>query len=250
MEEVGKLIKAAREARGLSIEDLYAKTRIRPRTITAIESGEFHSVSGGAVYVRGFVRTLCDELGIDCKHVAFPTPSPTTARGVTSKRSRILPWRRWLGVLLVMSAVLWLSLYHGYWPSRPVPPPPVVTAPIVPVAPIEPVTPTLPEPPPSPAWVLRQGEGNNTVFEVLQWPLELTVKVHAEQCWMAVTSDGGRTTSMMLSAGNAMTFKANETLNLRLGRARVVEILVNGNALPQQSGDVRDLEFVRPLHGR
>jgi cytoskeleton protein RodZ len=51
---VGAVLAEARTARGLSVEDVAASTRIRATLVRAIENDDF-SRSGGAVYARGHI---------------------------------------------------------------------------------------------------------------------------------------------------------------------------------------------------
>jgi hypothetical protein len=244
------MLKAAREAKGMTIEDLYLKTKIRPHIIAAIEAGEFERITVGAVYLRGFIRTLSDELGVDSAKLplsaaATPTASADAPAG-TYRRVRPVPWRRWAGVAIMLTALLGAGLYYAYRTSPPLPPPeqpPQVTLPPT----VSPETPTPEDPPtpPLPAWTLRESVGIRDVIEVRAWPLELVVRVRTESCWLSVNVDGERS-SMTLMTGEARTFRANERIDLRLGRARVVDIVVNGSLLPAQTGDVREYAFVKP----
>lgn len=63
---VGATFRAAREARGLRVEDAAASMKLRPRQIEAIEADQFE-VLGGATYVRGFVRGYAKLLGLDAE---------------------------------------------------------------------------------------------------------------------------------------------------------------------------------------
>jgi len=248
VEEIGVVLKAAREAKGLSVEDLYMKTKIRPHIIEAIEAGEFERVAVGAVYLRGFVRTLREELGVDSTQLPLSTAATltvsTAAPFIASRRARDVPWRRWAGVTIMLAALFSAGLYYAYWTSTPMPPAapaPDVTLP----PPVQPVPPIPAPPPPPPAWTLRASVGNRDVIEVREWPLELVVRVRTESCWLSVTVDGQRN-SLTLTAKEARTFRAGESIALRLGKARVVDILVNGSLLPTPTGDVREYEFVKP----
>lgn len=60
----GELVQAAREARGFSLEDLAAETRIPQRMLLAIEQDDFATLSG-PLYVRSFLKTLAVELELD-----------------------------------------------------------------------------------------------------------------------------------------------------------------------------------------
>ncbi len=49
------MLKEAREAKGLSLDDLQKKTKIQPRYLKAIEKGDF-SVMPGNFYIRAFIK--------------------------------------------------------------------------------------------------------------------------------------------------------------------------------------------------
>src|SRR3954454_23739992 len=61
---VGARLAHARNARGLSVEDLSSRTYIRPAVIRGIENDDF-AACGGPFYARGHIRTLARTLGID-----------------------------------------------------------------------------------------------------------------------------------------------------------------------------------------
>ncbi|HVB27904.1 MAG TPA: RodZ domain-containing protein [Mycobacteriales bacterium] len=61
---VGATLAAAREAHGLTVEQVSARTRIRATLIRGIEGDDF-GPCGGAVYARGHIRSICGVLGID-----------------------------------------------------------------------------------------------------------------------------------------------------------------------------------------
>lgn len=61
---VGAQLARARVAHGLSIEDLYRRTNVRPVVISALERDDVRP-SGGVVYARGHLRTLGQALGLD-----------------------------------------------------------------------------------------------------------------------------------------------------------------------------------------
>ena len=54
----------AREAAGLSLDDVAAQTKIRPTILAAMEAGDF-SACGGDVYARGQLRSIAQVLGLD-----------------------------------------------------------------------------------------------------------------------------------------------------------------------------------------
>jgi len=61
---VGARLRAAREAAGLSPEQIWHRTRVRPAILHDLEADRFDT-SGGAVYARGHVRAVARAVGID-----------------------------------------------------------------------------------------------------------------------------------------------------------------------------------------
>lgn len=64
MFEIGNSLRAARERQGLGYPDVELATKIRARYIRALEEEDFDSLLGDA-YIRGFLRTYADYLGLD-----------------------------------------------------------------------------------------------------------------------------------------------------------------------------------------
>lgn len=60
----GQAIRAARTARGLSLEDLAHSTKLRASILSAMENDDF-SHCGGTVYARGQLRAMAPVLGLD-----------------------------------------------------------------------------------------------------------------------------------------------------------------------------------------
>jgi cytoskeletal protein RodZ len=60
--------KAAREARGLSLQDIFKATRVSLINLTAVESGDFNRLPP-PVYARNFIRKYAREVGIDEKQI-------------------------------------------------------------------------------------------------------------------------------------------------------------------------------------
>jgi cytoskeleton protein RodZ len=66
--ELGQQLREAREARGLSIEDVAQGTRIRAAYIRALEEERFADLPA-PVYVRGFLRNYATFLGLDAEEL-------------------------------------------------------------------------------------------------------------------------------------------------------------------------------------
>ena len=64
MDEIGQILREARENKGLSLEDVQAKIRINTRYLAALETGDY-DVLPTSVHVRGFLRNYARFLGLD-----------------------------------------------------------------------------------------------------------------------------------------------------------------------------------------
>jgi cytoskeletal protein RodZ len=62
--EIGLSLRQARERHGLDLADVERETRIRAKYLNALEDEQF-DVLPGAAYVRGFLRTYAEFLGLD-----------------------------------------------------------------------------------------------------------------------------------------------------------------------------------------
>jgi Helix-turn-helix domain len=62
--EIGNSLREARERQGLGYPEIELATKIRGRYIRALEEEDFTSIPGDA-YIRGFLRTYADYLGLD-----------------------------------------------------------------------------------------------------------------------------------------------------------------------------------------
>ena len=60
---IGRYLSAQRQLRGISLDDLSARTKIPRRNLERLESGAFDGQLDG--FVRGFVRTVAEALGLD-----------------------------------------------------------------------------------------------------------------------------------------------------------------------------------------
>ncbi|WP_331281063.1 helix-turn-helix domain-containing protein [Bacillus sp. EB01] len=77
--ELGNRLKEARQAKGLSLDDLQAATKIQKRYLAGIEEGNYSSMPGD-FYVRAFIKQYAEAVGLDPDEV-FDTyegeiPSP------------------------------------------------------------------------------------------------------------------------------------------------------------------------------
>ncbi|WP_192896527.1 RodZ family helix-turn-helix domain-containing protein [Cohnella sp. AR92] len=68
MSDLGLLLRKAREQRGYTLDDIQEATKIRKRYLEAIELGDY-KVLPGSFYVRAFVKTYAETVGLDAEEV-------------------------------------------------------------------------------------------------------------------------------------------------------------------------------------
>ncbi|MGE7903618.1 RodZ domain-containing protein [Peribacillus sp. NPDC094092] len=66
--ELGNRLKEAREAKGLSLDDLQELTKIQKRYLIGIEEGNY-SMMPGKFYVRAFIKQYCEAVGLDSEEI-------------------------------------------------------------------------------------------------------------------------------------------------------------------------------------
>jgi len=64
MQHLCEDIRCAREAQGLSREDIYKKYRVPVSVVRALEENDFENLPA-PIYAKGFVGTYCRALGLD-----------------------------------------------------------------------------------------------------------------------------------------------------------------------------------------
>lgn len=103
----GSLLKEAREARGLSLEEVAAATRVRVPYLEALEADALNQLPA-PVYARGYLRTYAHLLELEPEPlVASLRPQRDVERTVRAPL-RPAPWRPTLSPGLVAAAVLGL----------------------------------------------------------------------------------------------------------------------------------------------
>jgi cytoskeleton protein RodZ len=65
---LGDLLRERREARGFSLQAVSSTTKIREHILVALENGAYESLPA-PVFVRGFLRTLARDLGLDVEEL-------------------------------------------------------------------------------------------------------------------------------------------------------------------------------------
>lgn len=91
----GQILQSAREAKGLSVDEVSDKLHILPSNLRAIEEDRFEDVLKGATFVRGYLRRYAALLGLDGEQLVavynrdFAPPETKVAGHVVKKPGRL-----------------------------------------------------------------------------------------------------------------------------------------------------------------
>jgi transcriptional regulator with XRE-family HTH domain len=116
--EIGEQLRVAREARGLTLEQVAAETRLPQRHLVTMEAGDFAALPG-RTYAVGFAKTYAKAVGLDPEYTAEqvrgsldaqdfdPRHRPATFEPGDPARvpSRMLGWLSVLAVILVLAGL-------------------------------------------------------------------------------------------------------------------------------------------------
>jgi cytoskeleton protein RodZ len=245
---LGNRLRQAREARGAPLHEVEWATKIKAAYLEALEEENFRLIPG-AVYVRGFLRTYANYLGIDPEPLIDEyNQADETSAEIISTRSAVLTDKRPLVVTPAMivgvALVLLLGVFGLYVKtqfdryqaslaatSQGTPHPSMLSPAPSPVA--------LPTPSPTPP---PKAAAN----------LQVVLKVVNGPAWIRVDVDGKPSTETdvgkLYQPGAVLTFTANQTVRVISGRASNTSITLNGKDQPLQgnNGGVVDKTFTKP----
>ncbi len=242
MPSLGEQIKQAREARGLTIQQIAEATHIGGRFLQAIESDTYDILPGG-VFNRAFVRKFASQVGFDQEQAVRLYDEQLAEMGGEPAKTSYLGLGDELeaksssgnGLLLAFIAVIVLgailyAAYLAFSPARahseanPVAastPTPTVT----PVAAEAPSASPSPEASASPT----PSPGSDSAMAALPDGLRVQLIANGGDCWVNFQTDSGKTENVTLKQGENRDFTANDKLKfIRLGNLPALNILING----------------------
>jgi len=115
---IGQVLRDAREAQGMSLEDVAARLRLMQRQIMAMEADEFESL-GQPVFARGFVRNYSRLLGLESDallaRMEGAPAEPSVVSYVEPPQPRSLLSSPWLILLLLGLLVVVAVPVALYW---------------------------------------------------------------------------------------------------------------------------------------
>jgi cytoskeleton protein RodZ len=250
---VGQVLRDAREAQGITLEEAAARLRLMHRQIAAMESDDFESL-GQPVFARGFVRNYARLLGLapeallarmegaPAEPAAVSHPEPAMPRSWLASPWLILFLLGLLVVVAVPVALYWWLNSEGEdesghreppaVQSRPAPvaaPAPVVepekaVSPAAQPAPVPPVAPAVEAPEPAEA-------GAPAVPET---PAASSV-LHLEfgdESWVEIKDASGRMLHRQLNRpGSRVDIPGQPPFDLVIGNAAQARVTYNGRPI-------------------
>jgi len=240
MEPMSRILRQARERRGISLQEVTRLTRIPLTELQLLErEGEQWGVAdprallpslhryaaflnlNPALAVTQFTAEVQDLLPVE-KH-ADGSEQPPLLFELSPQRFRVVP--RTLSLLLALGILVFVWHYgeilQWHWPKEDGAFPPVAAAPQA-----EPLAPAVPR------------VGSPTVIapprpqDVSGSSLHLLQVRGKEETWLRVTIDGRQTQELFLHPGQAVEWSAERGFLLTLGNAGGVELILDGQGLP------------------
>lgn len=241
--EFGAMLKSARENAGLTIKDVSELTRIRASMIRDLEKGDISSV-GGQAYARGHIRSIAKVLGID--------PEPLLAEFIVQSNGAEKSMRQLLeensvtalkpptqkysyqklsyGVISLVVIALLATVFHSFFGNSPKASSrsKVVTGatssstPTASPTSTTSTTPTISPTSPTPTTSAQPIDPNSSVI----------FKTTGGASWISVIDASGAVLySRILPSGSSQGFSDTSLLNVTIGNAGAVDIVLNGKDL-------------------
>lgn len=261
-------LKAAREARGLSLMDVFHATRVSMINLTAVENGDFHQLPP-PVYTRNFIRKYARAVGIEEKPLLDRYERHLESLNPPREEPEVQkPWpeagRRYrflFGSLaaVIAAGVLVYALFLYDQSGRGIPPaqpaaspaaeqdtastdpadpaaPVTATAPVPAAAPAQPPVP-VPAQPSAPAPVTAKESAPVAERTAVRPPaapsgkmLHLVIETR-DLSWIRITEDQNPSYQVLLKPGDRIERLASDYFQLDIGNAGGVNLIYQGKSL-------------------
>lgn len=233
MATLGQELKRRREEKGISIQQIAAKTLIGIRFLQAIETDDYGTLPGG-VFNRAFVRKFAAMVGMDEAAALQLYEEQVNLQGLDTSPVYEMGVENWdppqttgngllisLGVLILLSVGAWFAynyLYTAKAPSTEVTPERESSSPTnsAPIAGLE----VTPSPSPTPMAEEKPPEG-----------LQLRIETVSASCWMRIVRDAEPAEESTQLPGSTIEFTAREKMVVSLGNLPSLRVTINGRTL-------------------
>jgi transcriptional regulator with XRE-family HTH domain len=245
--DFGTTLRAAREARGISLRQIANTTKISVAALIALERNDVSRLPGG-IFTRSFIRSYADEVGLDPEQAIrdFLAQCPvddvadeSPYAGESQEHDLFLSQQRVastvLRLVLVSAPVVGFLLFLGLRGGDDVGVGPAAE----PTERVVTEEAPLPEVVPSPSAALVVAEMPPVPEAAASGPLMIDIHPSAA-CWVSLTLDGERMFSRVMQPGEREVFEAEREIIVNVGDAGAFEFAINqqpGRALGR-SGEV------------
>ena len=225
--DVGSRLRAAREAKQLSLREIADTTKISIGSLEALEENDVALLPGG-IFTRGFVRSYCAEVGLDpeqtMRDFMAQLPAEEVAVGteydLAHKHELSESQQRRAGRVLTLAlvgvAVGALLFFFGIW-----------GVPSGTPTPAEPATAIEPDPVPPPRLDRSVRVDPPTPIDpVPQAPLTIVLSP-AGDCWVSLRLDGESALRRVMHAGERVAYEADDEIVLNVGDAGAFAFTIN-----------------------
>jgi len=217
---IGATLRSAREGLGASVEEAAWRTRIRPEYLRALEDERFDAC-GHLANARSHLHSYARFLGLDAnalvrdysEQIEHAEPSPIEQLNERVKEERRPPKPNWLIAAVVAAVVLIAASLTGIVRG---PGPHAKSA-----GESLPTLPALTHPSPAPAAVVPAAPAKAVTL----------VAVAQGRSWVRVLSDDSLVFEGVLTPGASKTFTASEAVEITVGNAGMVRLILNGRDL-------------------
>nr|WP_258177404.1 helix-turn-helix domain-containing protein [Streptomyces solincola] len=248
---VGSVLRHARTAAGLTVEEVSASTRVRIPIVHAIEEDDF-SRCGGDVYARGHIRVLARAVGLDddtlverydAEHGGRPAPPPAAPM---FEAERIRPERRrpnWtaamVAAIVAVIGFVGFTLFSGGEPDS--------RAGNVAGDPASPAQNPAAKPQPTKA-APRPAPADSAIAAAPKDRVTVKITAVEGKSWITATGTNGKRLFDGLvdeNSSRTVDVEDREQVDLVLGNAGAVELVVNGKKVADeyQPGEVKRVSF-------
>jgi len=247
---VGELLRSAREARGITLEEVTRTTKISRNYLTAIEEGRFEKLPNPA-YIKGFLRLYAHFLGLSADEVVaryeatLPPPAESPKEEAAHhppmevvERVRFGGHGRWAVPALLLCLVILAAIFLTEGQDRMErPAPPAQPAPQSPPAPAVVPPPKPVQPPLSSARLpvgapVQGAPGTEAVQPSAPSARGVMLRLRFNRdSSLGITIDDSITQHYDLKAGDIIEWKGDRQFSLDLGDGGAVEAEFNGRPL-------------------
>lgn len=84
-----------------------------------------------------------------------------------------------------------------------------------------------------------------TVYDIQDEYIEVTINIPEGRCWISVSKDGSAEFEGILNAGDTRTWRADQSLKIKIGNPPVVNLTINGKDFGRLKGQTRNFIFNR-----